>query len=423
MLLLLYIAIWPTEEKLIFAAVSPYFLIQFIDDIFGVELSGFESGGSSSPLQIGICIICSGAVLLLVFLLNLHGAGLGFEFHRMWLAVFAWTGLILLQCISIYLDPTKWVPAADLICFIITSTALVFFGSDMQKILKAITYWGLIGSAIIIIGILAKKTWTTSDAYFTNSLYEQNAYFSPLSGLLGLPTRNNFYFNSGPQILGISFALFFCLALALRQPLLKWTSLILFIGIGSLSGSRTFYIVVVFTILLKILFLRLKFLDLNFLKFVIALFAIAIGAYYALAQISSNTGIKTLNGRSIIWEIITTHWNDNSILGHGPGTLSAFARNAHTFFPFVHAHNSYLQLVWDFGVLGLFFGILISLITIYSLDLREFKNFTFVAVGLFVIQTEITLDASVFNPFALFWVGSSIQFLHKVKFYHRNETE
>jgi hypothetical protein len=77
--------------------------------------------------------------------------------------------------------------------------------------------------------------------------------------------------------------------------------------------------------------------------------------------------------------------------------------------------------LWDFGLLGLFLAVLISVLVIYSLDLRKAQGFTLAAIGLFVVQTEITLEASVLNPFPIFWVAASVQVLHKVKFYDRKE--
>jgi O-antigen ligase len=420
---LLFIVIWPTEGKLLFAAISPYFLLQLADDFFGIELSGLEDGGVSSILQIGICVICSGAVVLLMFLVHKSGEGRAFTNSKLQIFAFAWIGLILLKCFSIFLDPTKWVPIANIFCFTVTIVALTFFGSDLQRILKVIVHWGLISSAFVFIGILMGKTWTISDDNFTDPAFEKNTYFSPLSELFGLPIRNNFYFNSGPQILGITFALLFCAALALHEPFLKYISIILFLSVGSLSGSRTFYTVVLIVVVVKVFSLRSRFSDLNLLRPVSALMLISAGVYFIVSSYSSNDRVKSINGRTIIWGIVSSHWNDDSLLGHGPGTLAEFARNAYTFFPFLHAHNTYLQLLWDFGVLGLFFAILISILAIYCVDFRDVQNFTFVVVALFVIQTEITLEASVMNPFTLFWVASTIQFLHKVKFYTREATE
>ena len=422
-LMILNIVISPSEEKLLFAAVSPYFLIQFTDDIFGIRLAGLASGGASSPLQIGICVVISGAVLVLFLSQNSAREKVSFEYSKFPLIIFAWIGLILLQCVSVYLDPTKWVPIASLMCFAISSVSIFFFGSDLEKILRAITYWGLIGSGVIVMGIVSKKEWTATDSNFTDSLYEKNTYFSPLSELIGLPTRNNFYFNSGPQILGITFALLFCVALALSSSTLKWGSLVLFLGIGSLSGSRTFYGVVIMVTVVQILLTRSKFVDFNLLKIAGVLVGITVSVFYTFSTITSNTGISTLNGRSIIWSLITTHWNDNSLLGHGPGSLAAFARNSYTYFPFVHAHNSFLQLLWDYGILGVSLAILISALVLISIDLRAMQGFTLVVIGLFVVQTEITLEASVLNPFPLFWVAASIQVLHKNHVYQRKETE
>jgi O-antigen ligase len=90
--------------------------------------------------------------------------------------------------------------------------------------------------------------------------------------------------------------------------------------------------------------------------------------------------------------MILEDWSNNGILGHGPNTLTNYSiENIN--FPFAHAHNSFLQYLWDFGVPGMLSLVLIIWTT--CLEASKTQKGRNEAIGLVItlmcIQTEPTL--------------------------------
>jgi len=399
----------PTIQKFLIICVSPFFIFQFIDDLTGVSLVGISSGGKSSFYEIGACIACSFFILSLGYLLWPFRSSLSTNLEKIPLVIYGWIALILLQIVSIYQDSTKWVPLAGYLTFIISALGIFMFWSELVKLVQAIAFWGLVCALYIAVGIIQHKEWNTSDVYFTDSIFEKNTYFSPLSGILGLPIRNNFFFNAGPQIFGITFALFFCVALSLPNKFYRVFASVVFLLIGSLSGSRTFYSVVILGLILTVLFRVFKFSYSIPFKIILLVLSILTGFFLVPFGTGSSTNISSFSGRNVIWDIVINHWNDSSILGHGPGTLPFFAQKSYTQFPFVHAHNSLLQYLWDYGVVGFLIILILMFAPLWGLNLFRMDYFIPTYLALLIVQTEITLQANVYSPLSIFWICVSIQ--------------
>jgi O-antigen ligase len=171
--------------------------------------------------------------------------------------------------------------------------------------------------------------------------------------------------------------------------------LIALIAFGSCSGSRTFYITLISIILFRLV---RKIFPRNVTGFwlILPIFSGSIGYFlykYFLPIISpEKASLSNLTGRSDMWKLVLSDWSNNGLLGHGPKTLSQYAMD-HLYLNYAHAHNSFLQYLWDFGLLGIF----TFLAMIFSVCLESSRNylkrdqvFTLV-LTLLCIQSEPTL--------------------------------
>jgi len=409
---ILVLVVNPTVSKLFFVAIAPFFLFQFMDDLTGIPISGLNSGGKSSYLQIAICVMCSGVSLFLYFSLKNQITSRESLLHDFSILNMAWAGIFLLQIITLFRDSTRWVPLASFSSFLVTFFVLSKFGFELAKLKSTIVSWGLISAGVIAIGLVGNRAWNASEMTFTDTEFVKGTYFSPLSSILGLPVRNNFYFNAGPQIFGITFALLFTLSSTLDTKPFRYFASIVFLATGSLSGSRTFYLVVILLPILKVIFEKFNSLNLIIPKIFFVVVLVSLGYSYLSTFTSGNSNLSSVSGRSIIWNLIVSHWNDHSLLGNGSGTLQQFVLTQHIFFPFKHAHNSVLQYLWDYGLLGLLFSLTIVLLPMFKLRLSRFSFFTGTYIALLLIQTEITIEASVSSPFPLFWIAVTVQALN-----------
>jgi O-antigen ligase len=79
---------------------------------------------------------------------------------------------------------------------------------------------------------------------------------------------------------------------------------------------------------------------------------------------SSENDLATINGRTYIWRIVVDHWNDSGFLfGHaGAYSLFSYSNDNSTLFEIYHAHNLVLQILWDWGIIGLILGLPLILV-------------------------------------------------------------
>jgi O-antigen ligase len=127
--------------------------------------------------------------------------------------------------------------------------------------------------------------------------------------------------------------------------------------------------------------------------------------FFFLPAISpDNQTLTTFTGRSALWTLILEDWNSNGIFGHGPNTLTSYSIE-HIYFPFAHAHNSLLQLLWDFGVLGILsFVLLIWSSCFEASNTEKGRNEVMgLILTLMCIQTEPTMQVGI-NLIGWYWL-------------------
>lgn len=91
-----------------------------------------------------------------------------------------------------------------------------------------------------------------------------------------------------------------------------------------------------------------------------------------------------LNGRSEFYDLAIEHWKNHKLVGNGWGSFSYFYHiamyNPRATYKFLYlgAHNVYLQMLCECGILGLLFFVLLATIMLYkTFRLLLLKNSTF----------------------------------------------
>ena len=112
-----------------------------------------------------------------------------------------------------------------------------------------------------------------------------------------------------------------------------------------------------------------------------------------LPLVSSGRNVEQIGGRSYLWQTIFEHWDDKGFLGQGPGTLRPFMYTNLGISEYGHAHNSALQYLWDFGVIGIIVFLLFQVSWIISVNSRKQDglNDMCILLVLLSIQTELSL--------------------------------
>lgn len=199
--------------------------------------------------------------------------------------------------------------------------------------------------------------------------------------------ENSSGFAGNVIIMATLFSLFFC-----EQPrrikVMVFT-FSLFALIVSFSRSGLF----AYALLLLVIFV--KDFKINHLKFLLpTVFVCIIASYYFVdwgdffSQLSRGRGHVDITGRDLIWSYYFQEIGQNPIFGNGS------LRN-YLFVPpygLMHAHNSYIMLLYVLGILPLFFMIF----PIFLLAIRKFRLFIFL----------IALLTYSFAQYFLFWGAS-----------------
>jgi len=301
--------------------------------------------------------------------------------------------LLLMQLISAYTSSPRVIPLITIFLFIFS----IFIARQMsfEKFYDSIERVFFFIAVVVLLGILLRFEWGSVDQY--SSLYESGVYFSPFGSVLGLPVRVAGPFGSA-QDLGIFCSMGFALAIFnnVKSSLRVIFCSLIFIFLGSLTGSRTFYITILTAICLNIVYHLSKkytslYLPLAILGFVVVYIVVS---ELFLPTISSTSNVKEIGGRSLLWQTIFQHWSDNGLFGQGPNTLSAYMKARLGFWQYGHAHNSLLQYLWDFGILGAVSFTLFLISWIVTMASRKHGGLKQLCVFLtfMTIQSEISFE-------------------------------
>jgi O-antigen ligase len=301
--------------------------------------------------------------------------------------------LLLMQFISAFNSSPRVIPLIH--TFLFSSSIIALRNMRFEKLQIAIAKVFLIIAIIVLLGILLRFKWGTGDEYV--AFYEQGIYFSPFNSLLGLPSRIAGPFGSA-QDLGIFCSMGFALTIFcnLKSSATKLSSSLVFIFLGTLTGSRTFYIAVFTSIVLAALYSFSKKYNLNFLILAILGFFVVyfFVTKFFLSNFSNSSNVSEIGGRTLLWQTIFRHWADNGLLGFGPNTLESYMHSQLGVLVYGHAHNSILQYLWDFGAPGVFAIISFIISWIMTMNSRKLygRNALCIFLVFLTIQTEITFQ-------------------------------
>jgi len=214
----------------------------------------------------------------------------------------------------------------------------------------------------LIFGILTFASFFVN-LPFTNAnqeslLFDSKIYISPFNSALGLPEHMGGLMSNGKN-LGL-FCLFgVCLSLftEIDSKLRMFNLSIFFVFLGSFSGDRTFYSLTALSILLKLLLFGKKTVNKSHVIILLATIAPFLFLIFSfiLPQFSDQRNLKLVGGRTLLWSTIASDWNKTGLFGHGPNTIRDYMYLHTGQRAYGNAHNSFLQYLWDYGLLGIFF--------------------------------------------------------------------
>jgi len=329
--------------------------------IFGGQSLGINSGGS-------ILVTLTNLILqYLIFTIALFTSGnTSIEksasrniFSRGQLTVFVFLAcLFAIQVHQSFTYTYKIQPIFETLLMIGISVFVVTKKIGYTEFTESYVKLSAVLAILIFVSFLTRFDWIRASNSFTstNSEYEDLNYFSPFASLFGFPKRLAGPFGSS-QDLGIFCCILFGLVLFSRNFNIRrrifYGSIFLFLG--SFTGSRTFYIAIMVSLVL--VFIQRIFIHLNsnptFFAIILGTLMSYLFTLYILPFISiDEQNIKSYSGRSLLWQTILTHWSDNGLFGHGPNTLRPYMLTATGQIAYGHAHNTFFQYLWDYGVLG-----------------------------------------------------------------------
>jgi hypothetical protein len=388
------------------------FLFQILlPQVFRQSNIGINSGGSSifNFAMMGSWLL--GTFLLCLFTFQTKfDTKVKFQSTPRKFILLSWVLLFMLEIVYDILSPTKILPLLSTFIFIIIFSIVFFYPIDSEVLLSEFTRivsyfgFGLVLSYIFRVKYFGEfqEAGLQSDANYPNLLHT----------IFGLPNRISgpFLIFGGVQIAGLLFAFAqACNGLRSIRKNYVFHSLVLLIAGGS-TGSRTFYLVYgIATLLTNTIEAspnRSSSPATRLFKSCLA-FSIA----FALVRLVSNStsqvnqSTRSANGRTEVWTAVWTHWDDKSILGQGPQQFSEKIAPFVSFLP-AHAHNSFFEYLWNFGIIGAtgYFLGLFSLVAFCASNLKNSKSTTILLLIIFSVFSERTLRINMQDFVGLFWL-------------------
>jgi O-antigen ligase len=305
-----------------------------------------------------------------------------------------WSWLIycVLSFFSAFSAKYKLLPIFSIIAF--SLTVIIMFSANLDFNLLSIAIYRVFAiiSGVSLFGVISNSDW----ALIANSsaIYQtEQQYFSPLSYFFNIPVRSAGLLPD-PQTLGLFCSFGFCNYLFAKKPKKSLISPVLLLIGGSLGASRTFYAAIVIITLYYLISNKLPKDMWSFLTITTSFIALTIFIMYKFILpllISDRENLISFTGRRLLWSEVLLHWSDDGLFGHGANSLTTFMIQ-NVSFPFAHAHNTFLQALWDYGVVGFITALLmvVSLI-LEAIKLKERVHITAFIILLLIYQTEPTI--------------------------------
>lgn len=369
----------------------------FLVFIFGVNLRSIYEGAS---IFVNISILYVSIIPLAVIILSRHKVKL-LTFkprHTLNNEILRWSWLLvfLFGSYAAIVSKAKLMPIASTFIFGIILFTIIQRDYNFDLMIIAVyRIFGLI-SGLLNLSFIFKFDWTrfvvqTVDPLNLNS----SVYFSPLGNLLGLPPRLSGLLAGGQTSAVFSLVGIACY-LASNFPKKNPIWLISLIALGSFSGSRTFYLTLICLMTFHIGKRILPKESVQYwLVLILGLGVIASALILFLLPVISPDNQTTTNftGRLALWTMILEDWNNNGILGQGPNTLTNYSIGKINF-PYAHAHNSFLQFLWDFGVPGIVsIALIVWTSCVEAAKTQKGRNEVMgIILTLMCIQTEPTIQ-------------------------------
>jgi hypothetical protein len=190
--------------------------------------------------------------------------------------------------------------------------------------------------------------------------------FSPFASILRSPNRVG-YFESDPEKFAIFSLVSFTLFAISQVKVRRYLGICLVFFVGSTTQSRLFYLGIILILILQLLH-KISLLRDFYLRLIVL---VSLGfAYTIILTRKENVGsdLANFSSRTYIWEVVKDHWDDfGKATGHSGSfsIYSHFLENTSRFRAF-HAHSMILQILWDWGVLGIIlFSIVVTVMITY----------------------------------------------------------
>ena len=106
---------------------------------------------------------------------------------------------------------------------------------------------------------------------------------------------------------------------------------------------------------------------------------------------SKSISSGTLNGRTVIWNASFQQWEKSPIIGSGIGSMEQMLRGTHV--DFDNAHNTYIQVLMELGIIGLLLHLLTLLSIAYYLQKTPTNDKAYItSLLLVVLVSQITMN-------------------------------
>lgn len=224
--------------------------------------------------------------------------------------------------------------------------------------------------------------------------------------------------NTAGAVFALSLIAFFIL---LNNFYLKFLSCSILFYFLILSGSKTSLALTVFCIAFLIVVNSLNksgytifFIIKSMTILTFTVLAIYIGVDDLFFAVGDAYGDRTFTGRSIIWEYVYEKFKERPLVGWGYGSFWGLGNISPALFDggdfialFGQAHNGYLDLATQIGVIGLFIcifshlSIFIALFGSLGQGDNQYINFVFSVVTFFILHN--LLESTILMPFSILW--------------------
>ena len=122
-----------------------------------------------------------------------------------------------------------------------------------------------------------------------------------------------------------------------------------------------------------------------------------------------------LNYREVIWQHSISAWGDNPILGNGTGSLGNVLNSYHVEFKW--AHNSYVQILTENGLIGLvIYLLMIGSLLYYALKCGVETKFFLLTLWITIAVSQLTLHSQNLKEIWFVW---SVIAVHGYYFSHK----